>query len=272
MFVPSQELQPPYPSLNKFAPFLLNFSGSNNYSPIPSTNLQPPDNHQSTNKFSIGWQLPNVSSQLPVYENQNSPNFQPLSQLIPPVFESNFTGRYPNVPSTNLEPPEFNDFSNDSSRVVTTDATRKIPPPRPSTIPSKKRFINIESSENSAISTTDPNVPTVWIDYENSSTIEHRASDIVEPASQESEPVEPVETVDVLSDKKEWKPVLVFKNVTETTTKASVIMKIDKKNVDVDLFNVDAAPFAKGKSNVAVLCIFIFHIVVFIYKDSTKYR
>lgn len=115
-------------------------------------------------------------------------------------------------------------------------------------------------------------MPTVWIDYENSSTIEHRASDIVEPASQESEPVEPVETVDVLSDKKEWKPVLVFKNVTETTTKASVIMKIDKKNVDVDLFNVDAAPFAKGKSNVAVLCIFIFHIVVFIYKDSTKYR
>lgn len=262
VFVPSQELQPPYPSLNKFAPFLLNFSGSNNYSPIPSTNLQPPDNHQSTN----------VSSQLPVYENQNSPNFQPLSQLTPPVFESNFTGRYPNVPSTNLEPPEFNNFSNDSSRVVTTDATQKIPPSRPSTIPSKKRFINIENSENSAISTTDPNVPTVWIDYENSSTIEHRASDIVEPASQESEPVEPVETVDVLSDKKEWKPVLVFKNVTETTTKASVIMKIDKKNVDVDLFNIDAAPFAKGKSNVAVFVIFVFHMVVFIYKGSTKYR
>lgn len=246
--MPSQELQPPYPSLNKSLPFLLNFSESNNYSPIPSPNLQPPDNHQSTNKFSIGWQLPGVpiDRELPVYENRNSfnrTNFQPLSQLTPPIFESNVTSRYPNVPSTNLEPPdqEFNNSFNDS---VVNNATRRIP--KLLTIPPRKRFANTtESSENSEISTTDPNMPTVWIDYENSSTIEH--PDIVEPASEESEPVE---SVDVLNDKKEWKPVLVFKNVTETTTKASVIMKIDKKNVDVDLFNADAAPFAKGKSNV----------------------
>lgn len=247
--MPSLELLPPYPSLNKSLalPFLLNFSGSNNYSPIPSPNLQPPDNHQSTNNFSIGWQLPSVSieRELPTYENRNSPNrtnFQPLSQLTPPVFESNVTDRYPNVPSTNLEPPdqEFNNFFNES---VVNNATRKIPP---LTIPPRKRFVNT-TTENSEISTTDPNVPTVWIDYENSSTIGHL--DIVEPASEESEPVESVE---LLNDKKEWKPVLVFKNVTETTTKASVIMKIDKKNVDVDLFNVDAAPFAKGKFNVGL--------------------
>lgn len=241
VLVPSRELQPPYPSLNKslVPPFLSNFL---KYSPIPSPDLQPPDDHQSTNKFSIGWQLPNdpIERELPTYENRNS--FQPSSQLVPPIFESNVSGRYPNVPSTNLEPPdqEFDSFFNDS---VVNNATREIPS---LTIPPRKRFANTtESSENSEISTTDPNVPTVWIDYENSSTIEH--PDIVEPASEESEAVE---SVDVLSDKKEWKPVLVFKNVTETTTKASVIMKIDKKNVDVDLFNVDAAPFAKGKSNV----------------------
>lgn len=247
--MPSLELLPPYPSLNKSLalPFLLNFSGSNNHSPIPSPNLQPPDNHQSTNNFSIGWQLPSVSieRELPTYENRNSPNrtnFQPLSQLTPPVFESNVTDRYPNVPSTNLEPPdqEFNNFFNES---VVKNATRKIPP---LTIPPRKRFVNT-TTKNSEISTTDPNVPTVWIDYENSSTIGHL--DIVEPASEESEPVESVE---LLNDKKEWKPVLVFKNVTETTTKASVIMKINKKNVDVDLFNVDAAPFAKGKFNVGL--------------------
>ncbi|XP_020289719.1 uncharacterized protein LOC109857630 isoform X2 [Pseudomyrmex gracilis] len=51
--------------------------------------------------------------------------------------------------------------------------------------------------------------------------------------------------VDVLDDKNVWKPRLVFENKTETTTEtaSSVIMKIGPKKIDVELFNIEAAPF-----------------------------
>lgn len=52
--------------------------------------------------------------------------------------------------------------------------------------------------------------------------------------------------VDVL-DKNVWKPRLVFENKTKTTTISPVIMKISPKNIDVELFNVEAAPFQEGK-------------------------
>lgn len=55
--------------------------------------------------------------------------------------------------------------------------------------------------------------------------------------------------VDVLDDKNVWKPRLVFENKTETTTEtaSSVIMKIGPKKIDVELFNIEAAPFHEGK-------------------------
>ncbi|XP_072745020.1 uncharacterized protein [Anoplolepis gracilipes] len=50
--------------------------------------------------------------------------------------------------------------------------------------------------------------------------------------------------VDVLDKHKNvWKPRLVFENKTKTTTASSVIMKIGPKNTDIELFNIEAAPF-----------------------------
>ncbi|XP_011143294.1 uncharacterized protein LOC105185459 isoform X2 [Harpegnathos saltator] len=50
--------------------------------------------------------------------------------------------------------------------------------------------------------------------------------------------------VDVLDEKNEWKPKLVFENRSETTSTApSVIMRITPKKTDVELFNIEAAPF-----------------------------
>ncbi|XP_026825303.1 uncharacterized protein LOC105281160 isoform X1 [Ooceraea biroi] len=51
--------------------------------------------------------------------------------------------------------------------------------------------------------------------------------------------------VDILDDKNVWKPRLIFENKTETTTAPSVIMRIGPKNLDVELFNIEAAPFQK---------------------------
>lgn len=52
--------------------------------------------------------------------------------------------------------------------------------------------------------------------------------------------------VDVL-DKNIWKPRLVFENKTKTTTASSVIMKIGPKNTNIELFNIETAPFQEGK-------------------------
>ncbi|XP_014478092.1 PREDICTED: uncharacterized protein LOC106746246 isoform X2 [Dinoponera quadriceps] len=50
--------------------------------------------------------------------------------------------------------------------------------------------------------------------------------------------------VDVLDEKNEWKPKLVFKNKTEDiTTAPSVVMRITPKKTDVELFNIEAPPF-----------------------------
>lgn len=53
--------------------------------------------------------------------------------------------------------------------------------------------------------------------------------------------------VDVLDEKDEWKPKLVFENKTETTTAPSSIMRIGPKKTDVELFNIEEAPFKEGK-------------------------
>lgn len=57
-----------------------------------------------------------------------------------------------------------------------------------------------------------------------------------------------VDYVEVLDEKNQWKPKLIFENKTETTSAApSVIMRIVPKKTDVELFNIEAAPFKKGK-------------------------
>lgn len=65
---------------------------------------------------------------------------------------------------------------------------------------------------------------------------------------EEFEIIEPdiSDEVDVL-DKNVWKPRLIFENKTETTTASSVIMRIGPKNLDLELFNIEAAPFQKGR-------------------------
>lgn len=73
------------------------------------------------------------------------------------------------------------------------------------------------------------------------------------PESRDIEPEISDYDVDVLDDKNTWKPRLVFENkttATVTTTTPSVIMRIGPKNIDVELFNVEAAPFKEGKLSV----------------------
>lgn len=72
------------------------------------------------------------------------------------------------------------------------------------------------------------------------SNVNLRPPNIIEPEINDYD-------VDVLDDKNVWKPRLVFENKTETTTASSVIMRIGPKNTDVDLFNIEAAPFQESK-------------------------
>lgn len=72
------------------------------------------------------------------------------------------------------------------------------------------------------------------------SNVGSRPPDITEPEINDYD-------VDVLDDKKVWKPRLVFENKTKTTTASSVIMRISPKNTDVELFNIESAPFQESK-------------------------
>ncbi|XP_017796224.1 PREDICTED: uncharacterized protein LOC108577555 [Habropoda laboriosa] len=238
----------PYPPPHKSlaSPTAMNFSGTiNYYPPVPSPNLQPPPRENRT--FPFGWQYPAVPSvelQPPFYEppkhTLNTPNFaspnatqrptsttnlQPPDQLPRPNFTPNVTGQYPRVPSIILEPP-FEDSPTRSDDPSTSSTTEKIPEER-ITSPPKKRFLQNSDGPQSIATTTDSSIDSSSIDL----------PDIIEP-DLDSE-------VDVLVDKKVWKPVLVFDNKSETTTESSVIMKINKKKVDVDLFNIEAGPFEK---------------------------
>lgn len=105
-------------------------------------------------------------------------------------------------------------------------------------MPSKKKILqSTEKPRDRVVTTTDSNVPAVWIEDESSSIDEY--PDIIEPDFESD--------VEILGGKEVWKPVLVFENRTQATTESSVIMKINKKKVDVDLFNIEAAPFEEGK-------------------------
>ncbi|KAI4492325.1 hypothetical protein M0802_009835 [Mischocyttarus mexicanus] len=125
--------------------------------------------------------------------------------------------------------------------------------PEVSLNPSKK--INLPVSKDvteSQISTTDPNIPSVSIE---DNTDDPELTDIKLTFENENpttifngvtpEVDSDLYDVDVLENKEDWKPVLVFENKTKPAKKndSSVIMRINKKNTDVDIFNVQVAPY-----------------------------
>jgi len=72
------------------------------------------------------------------------------------------------------------------------------------------------------------------------SNVDLKPPNIIEPE------INDYDGVDILDDKNVWKPKLVFENKTKTTT-SSVIMRIGPKNTDVELFNIETAPFQESK-------------------------
>ena len=77
-----------------------------------------------------------------------------------------------------------------------------------------------------------------WSDDTKTSNVNLKPPNIIEPEINDY-------NVDEL-DKNIWKPRLVFENKTKTTTASSVIMKISPENTDIELFNIEAAPFQEG--------------------------
>ncbi|XP_012537284.2 uncharacterized protein LOC105837243 isoform X2 [Monomorium pharaonis] len=100
-----------------------------------------------------------------------------------------------------------------------------------------------EKELDSSINTSDFNLPRESIEREEDwsgsetkiSNVNLKPPNIIEPEINDYD-------VDVL-DKNIWKPRLVFENKTKTTTASSVIMRIGPKNTDLELFNIETAPF-----------------------------
>lgn len=99
----------------------------------------------------------------------------------------------------------------------------------------------------------DFNLSSASIEYEDdywsgndtkTSNVNLRPPNIIEPEISDY-------NVDVL-DKNIWKPRLVFENKTKTTTASSVIMKIGPKNTDIELFNIETAPFQEEEPSFPV--------------------
>ncbi|KAK2582941.1 hypothetical protein KPH14_009002 [Odynerus spinipes] len=124
---------------------------------------------------------------------------------------------------------------------------KKIPDvhSKPSMNRTSRVMHNVTVDENT---TVDPNVPTVSIEDSNGSQFNDTKLSIddhdLSYGDITDETIGDAFDVDVLEDKEYWKPVLVFENKTATRKKneSSVIMKINKKNTDVDLFNIEVAP------------------------------
>ncbi|XP_076389775.1 uncharacterized protein LOC100879380 isoform X4 [Megachile rotundata] len=274
--VPSSALQPPpYPPLNQS----LIFPPSSDFSRVdifyryvpplslqpppslhPPVHLQPPLYQPSINlhppvykpsnpnlNYPIGWRFPTAPSvelQPPPYEpvnrssefvNVTAPNinqpkvnttFKPLEQPLTPTPLPNeqnsvLSNKYPKVPTKNMK-----SFNETKSRQNSTQTNME------DVVPPKKVLRNLDRAGKKIFSTMDPNVPTVSIEGDESMT----ETPEVPESNLDLD-------VDVLTDKEIWKPILVFDNKSETTTQSSVIMKINKKTTDVDLFNIEAAPF-----------------------------
>ncbi|XP_076238933.1 uncharacterized protein LOC143182076 [Calliopsis andreniformis] len=247
--VPSTNLQPPSdsepPSDSRNVP-----NTYNQYPPVPAVYLQPPiyEPSQRNSTSPIGWQFPAIPAtdlQPPIYEPPRR-NSTPLTNrsLVPPDSDTpNLTNQAPSVPRGDLEPPHYqtNDRANNFSGSVSS-TTQRVPDMH-LVVPAKKKFLKVPQKPTNKVSTTaKPNIPSV-----SDEEVDSSLSAYVSP-TELPEVIEPDldYDVDVLDDKQVWKPVLVFENKTQTTTtESSAIMKINKKKTDVDLFNIEAAPFAQ---------------------------
>ncbi|XP_015191626.1 PREDICTED: uncharacterized protein LOC107074585 isoform X1 [Polistes dominula] len=119
--------------------------------------------------------------------------------------------------------------------------------------PSKNISVPVpqDISENES-NTTNPNIPSISIEdntdgpelTDTELTIENKTPTSNFNGIVPEDDLDSYE-VDVLEDKGDWKPVLVFENKTKPASKndSSVIMRINKKNTDVDIFNVEVAPY-----------------------------
>ncbi|XP_076288691.1 uncharacterized protein LOC143213077 isoform X2 [Lasioglossum baleicum] len=210
--------------------------------PPPSRSLVPPTNGATNLSEEGNYYIPS-DLQPPYFDpspaNSNYPA-EPATDLQPPFPEPSQPDRFLVPPS----PDESNNSSqrpnntmgnhdgNDRSDVVKT--TNRRVPDMHLVVPRKKKVQRtLEKPPMTVITTTESNIPSVEIGTdENVSTTE--SSDAVETN---------VDYIDVLDEKKVWKPVLVFQNRTPATTESTNIMKINQEKADVDLFNIEEPPF-----------------------------
>ncbi|XP_078053179.1 uncharacterized protein LOC144478771 isoform X1 [Augochlora pura] len=242
VIVPAMDLHPPNAPLPSRTLEPPHWSGNvNTY--IPAFDLQPPNYDPS--ESSSNYPKPATDLQPPVLDPTDAPqhtsNFdaqQPDRFLVPPSPEtSNIFGQRSDIATKNFERVPFqrnNDSSNSSDTVKTTPTTQPTPDGH-LVIPTKKKLQRtlqepLEKPEIAVATTTDSNVPSFDIEDENVSI---------------AEGPDPNYGIDVLDDKKGWKPVLVFENKTQVTTESTHIMKINQKKTDVDLFNIEEPPFAE---------------------------
>lgn len=105
--------------------------------------------------------------------------------------------------------------------------------------------ITRREEQRGARSESNFHLPTVSIEDDSSSIAETKPNGV---SPQLPDVMETDTYVEVLDEKNEWKPKLVLENKTVTTTAApSVIMRINPEKTDVELFNIEDAPFKEGK-------------------------
>lgn len=250
---------PPSRSLVPTTNGATNLSEDGNYY-IPS-DLQPPyyDESPASSNYPA---KPATDLQPPFPEPQ-----QPDRFLVPPSPDtSDVSSQRPNSPMGNSETllHQGNVRSDNASDVVKTRNTNRRVPDMHLVVPVKKKKKvqpTLEEPLMTVITTTESNVPNVEIAVdENVSTTE--SSDAVEPNVGYD--------IDVLDEKKVWKPVLVFQNRTPVTTESSNIMKINQQKADVELFNIEEPPFEEGKLTVPNIEILVSLISSEIQADQGK--
>ncbi|XP_076659935.1 uncharacterized protein LOC143363221 isoform X2 [Halictus rubicundus] len=244
VIVPSMNIQPPYypsPSRSLVPPTngSTNLSEEGNYY-IPASDLQPPyyDQSQTNSNYpakpATDLQPPfHVPSQATL-DTSNSNAQQPDRFFVPPSPDiSNISSQRPNVPTGNLETLHHEGNSGNASDVLkTTSTNRRIPDMH--LVVKKKVQRTLEEPPMRVITTTESNIPSVEIGVDNNVSTTENLGAVVPNLDYD---------IDVLDEKKVWKPVLVFQNRTSVTTESTNIMKINQKKADVDVFNIEKLPF-----------------------------
>lgn len=136
------------------------------------------------------------------------------------------------------------------SNITTTRTTTVRPPNKPSAPSRRVKDLTDTTRRDELLgpgSESRFNLPSVSIELDDSSNGADTKPSDVSPEFPDVMEHETDDYVDVLDEKNEWKPKLVFENKTETTTAPSVIMRISPKKTDVELFNIEEAPYKEGK-------------------------